>query len=512
MNPGDRSGQDMFTALIPFKGYRMSFKIGSWHFTRAILAILAVLPAWADLPDGITLKPYLTPATTDFITPISFHEIPGKPGAFVVVQKNGKLIYYEPKTGRTLIWSAVPVCDRTEEGLYTIAFHPDFVKNGRYYAFYSPVGNFDAPPTNYGHPGKFVETLAEYLADAKREKDSGTPPRIIREFCCKDGPGHNGMYAVFGHDRKLYLSIGDGNSDGRETQTRQTLLGTVLRIDVDKPDPGRMYGIPPDNPFVNDPNPKVIKEIWAYGFRNSFKLAIDPLDGNLWVGNVGGWHEDHVSRIGKGDNFGWPITEGTVCFDAAKYSTYKPPLPNCNRIGITPPTIPVPHALPRGNGNSNCVIGPVIYRGNPESAFYGAVFFADYTSYQLFAARLDADGNLAEKKEYAKTRSRLIHLMEASDGRILALGYGGRQFFYLDHPELLLGPSVGIKASRSVPAITRRRSAVRYDVAGKRIGPNILPTTGFDESARSLHSGSLPFPGMDSCLPRPSNPLPPGRR
>ncbi len=446
-------------------------KLAKLKWMIALWTFLAI-PCWADIPGGVSLKYYMKPSSVTFVKPISFHEIPGKPGSFLVVEKAGRILYYEPATGKASEWLQIAVHTRAEEGLYAVAFHPDFINNSRYFVYYNPASNVKAPPTNYGFAGEYLQILAEYQADAKREKDSGKPPKIIREFCCKEGPGHNGMYPIFGHDGMLYLSFGDGNSDGRQTQTRKVLLGTILRMDVDNPDPGKNYGIPKDNPFFNDPDPKVIKEIWSYGLRNNFKLAVDPLNGNLWVGNVGGWHEDHVSHVEKGDNFGWPITEGSTCFNTAKYGIFKEPLPNCDRTGIKPPTIILPHPYPRSNTNNTCVIGPVIYRSNSNSKFYGTIFYANYNGKQLLAATLDEKGKVAEIKKFDPTPTPIVHLSQSSDGRILAMGYGGRQFFYLDHPDLLLQPNtVNIKPSQPASTLIHKEGKAYYNVAGKRLIP-----------------------------------------
>lgn len=444
----------------------------NWAVGVLVLLTGTVFPAGAALPERILLKPYKTRAATSFSGAISFHEIPGKPGAFLVVQRDGKVIYYETSTGASSVWVGIPVAGISESGIYSIAFHPDFVTNGRYFAYYNPVSDNTAHRGPYGTPGGYREVLAEYVANSARDKDSGKAPRFIAEFCCKDAGGHNGMYAVFGKDRMLYLSYGDGNSDGRETQSRKAYPGTVLRIDVDHPDPGRNYGIPRDNPFANEADTGIKKEIWSYGLRNPFKLAADPLTGDIWVGNVGGWVEDHVSRLTRGGNFGWPITEGTACYPpGARYGQYLPPPANCDRTGITAPTIPVPHADPPRykNSNTNCVIGPVVYRANPKSAFYGAVFFSDFTSQELFAARLNEKGGLAEKVEYEKPLIKIIHMLEASDGNILAMSTSGSQFHYLDNPELRLGHVTGIETRSPASSLVRKGNRVYYNVAGRRL-------------------------------------------
>ncbi len=428
----------------------------------------------ANLPTAIGLKPYLTPSSRDFQDIISFQEIPGKPGTFLVVEKAGGMYTYIPQTGQTSPWNKIDVNTLYEEGLYTIAFHPDFIHNGKYYLFYSPKENEGVPFLNYGHPGQFVETLAEFIADPNHEKDSGKDRKIIANFCCKDGPGHNGMYMVFGKDGMLYLSVGDGNSDGRETQSKHTFLGTILRLDIDHADAGKNYGIPKDNPFVNETDNSVHKEIWAFGFRNSFKLSLDLLNGNLWVGNVGGWNEDHISLVKKAGNYGWPITEGTVCFDNSKTMfQYTAPLDTCNRKGIIPPTIPVPHSYPRSNVNTNCVIGPIIYRGNPSSPLYGSVFFADFTAQQLFAARLDSNNILIEKKEYAKPPMQIIHIQESTDGHILVCGLASKQFYYLDHPDLLMGHVNGIHAKHAFKGSVKHEQYY-FNLLGKVFGKNTL--------------------------------------
>ena len=185
-----------------------------------VLVTASTWPALGALPDAIALKPYQTAASAAFKDCISFQEIPGKPGQFLVTQKNGVLINYNPSSGVTSTWAQISVSARSEEGSYTVAFHPDFQKNGRYFVLHNPMSDLTVPGLFYGHPGQFREVLEEYTADVTHEKDSGLPPKLVKEFCCKDGPGHNGMYAVFAKDGMLFLSIGDGNSDGRETQSR----------------------------------------------------------------------------------------------------------------------------------------------------------------------------------------------------------------------------------------------------------------------------------------------------
>lgn len=433
----------------------------------ALLACSLYVRAAAVEPMGY--KPYKVKASSAFDRLISFQEIPGRPGCFVVVQRNGELYFYDTETGRKSLWVALPVSTKSESGVYSIAFHPRFTENRRYFVQFSAKANDDIPGSlNPGKASTYRQLVQQYLAAPGFEKDSGEPPKPIMTLGDFDGPGHQGMYSVFGKDGKLYLAVGDHGSNGRETQSRRSYMGTVLRIDVDGASGGRAYGIPSDNPFAGDPDPLVKKEIWSYGFRNNFKLFADPVSGDVWVGNVGGWNEDQVYRMRRGANFGWPRTEGSLCFDDSKsLFQYTAPPAACDRSGITPPDIILPHPL-LTNTNSLCVIGPVVYRANGASAHYGSVFYADNTRRRLFSTRFGADGK-GVQVEYAQPAFNIIHMAEAGDGKILVAPTGGDTFYYLDTPELLRGRGPVSLRAPGRPAGPLRRDGVTYDAGGRRL-------------------------------------------
>ena len=154
--------------------------------------------------------------------------------------------------------------------------------------------------------------------------------------------GHNGAHLQFGPDGCLYISTGDGGQsfppDGRNTgQDISDLLAAILRIDVDHPDPGKLYSIPADNPFVSTAGAR--GEIWAYGLRNPWKICFDPADGSLWVGDVGWEMWEMIYRIERGGNYGWSIVEGqpSRCTPSGK----RGPTP------ILPPTVEHDHTEAR---------------------------------------------------------------------------------------------------------------------------------------------------------------------
>src|SRR5262249_6276034 len=158
-----------------------------------------------------------------------------------------------------------------------------------------------------GRPKK--TQVVRYTVD--RRPPRGIDPasrRIIIEW---PSDGHNGGDLAFGNDGYLYISSGDGSSDSDANLTGQSLddlLGAVLRIDADPPEPGREYSVPADNPFVGRPNAR--PELWAYGLRNPWRLSFDPPSGQLWVGNNGQDLWEQVYLIKKGANYGWSVSEG----------------------------------------------------------------------------------------------------------------------------------------------------------------------------------------------------------
>jgi glucose/arabinose dehydrogenase len=187
---------------------------------------------------------------------------------------------------------------------------------------------------------------------------------------------HNGGNIVFGPDGYLYIGMGDGGSGNDphgNGQNLSTLLGKMLRIHVDKSDPGKAYGIPPDNPFVSTKG--TAPEIWAYGLRNPWRFAFDPMTQRLYAGDVGQNAREEIDVILKGKNYGWNIMEGTICTPGVN--------PNCNRQGLELPILD----YPRSEGTA--VIGGYVYRGSQIPALCGVYLFADYGNGRIFGLRYD---------------------------------------------------------------------------------------------------------------------------
>ena len=239
----------------------------------------------------------------------------------------------------------------SEQGLLGLAFHPSYENNGRLFVNYTDLEGDTVVAEYRGAGGR---------ADAASERVLLT---IQQPFS-----NHNGGALAFGPGGHLYIATGDGGSGGDPLgngQSLDTLLGKLLRIDVDAATGELPYGIPGDNPFVDRDGAR--PEIWSYGLRNPWRFSFDAATGELWIGDVGQseLEEIDVSGAGRGVNFGWNVMEGDACFE---------PPTGCDRSGLELPVAQYSHDL----GCS--VTGGYVYRGHTQRALRGVYLFSDYCS------------------------------------------------------------------------------------------------------------------------------------
>lgn len=245
-----------------------------------------------------------------------------------------------------------------ERGLLGIALHPEFPTDPRIFVDYTD---------NRGDT--VVASLALAQGDPDRF-DAGSRRQVL--FVDQPYPNHNGGAVAFGPDGYLYVSLGDGGSGGDphdHGQRLDTLLGTILRLDVDTGPDGAPYEIPSDNPFASGGG---LPEIWHWGLRNPWRMSFDRATGDLWIGDVGqnAWEEVDVARAGVGGlNFGWRVMEGAHCFRAD----------SCRQDGLT---LPISEY---GRDQGCTVIGGPVYRGAAFPLLRGAYLFADYCTGHVFA-------------------------------------------------------------------------------------------------------------------------------
>ena len=262
---------------------------------------------------------------------------------------------------------------QSEKGLLGLAFHPDYLNNGFFYVNYTDNGG-DTKIARYSR-----STTDPNLANI-------ATPEIILEIEQPAG-NHNGGCLKFGPDGYLYIGMGDGGSSNDpfgtigNGQNTQTLLGKMLRIDVDN---GLPYTIPTDNPFVNDAN--VLNEIWAIGVRNPWRFSFDRSTGDLWIADVGqnAWEEIdfQAAASGGGENYGWRCYEGNHLNNNVNTSSCG------NAADYVMPVFEIEH----GGFTDPCSItGGYVYRGSEITDLQGKYICADYCSGEFFT--VEPDGN-----------------------------------------------------------------------------------------------------------------------
>jgi glucose/arabinose dehydrogenase len=256
----------------------------------------------------------------------------------------------------------------TEQGLLGLAFHPNFRTNGKFYVDFTNLA------------GDTV--INEYRLSPPSSNRVTLPGRRILTI---DQPyvNHNGGDIAFGPDGFLYIGMGDGGSagdPGNRAQSRNTLLGKILRINVNGHTATRGYLIPSSNPFVGRAGRD---EIWSYGLRNPWRFSIDPATGALWIGDVGQNRFEEVDRSlrgiykvgGRGRNYGWRVLEGRHCFI---------PATACSRVGKTMPLIEYAHDNPNTTDDNCAVTGGYVYRGNAYPLLRGQYVYGDFCSGRIW--------------------------------------------------------------------------------------------------------------------------------
>ncbi|MEM6931011.1 MAG: PQQ-dependent sugar dehydrogenase, partial [Myxococcota bacterium] len=338
-----------------------------------LVAVLLAVPAIAQPVELEAAFPELP----RFRVPIGLETAPGETRLFVVDQV-GLLFSFEndeaaSRLDTLLDLRSVVSYDEPswEEGLLGLAFHPDYQENGHFFVYYN------APPANPGEDHRSIVsrfTVTEYA-----------PPRATlgSEVVLLDVEQpfrwHNGGKLAFhpGEDAaNLSVSFGDGGSASDpldHAQNRETLFGSILRLDVDNPSGGRNYGIPPDNPFAGNAD-GWREELWAYGLRNPWRFSIDPVTGDLWVGDVGQGQWEEVTAVREaGANLGWDMYEGMHCYEGP-----------CDPAGVTFPAWEYPHA------DGMCsVTGGHVYRGADLPELVGQYVYGDFCTGRVWALDID---------------------------------------------------------------------------------------------------------------------------
>lgn len=301
--------------------------------------------------------------------------------------------------------------DKTnEEGFLGLAFHPKFKQNGEFFVYYS------AKPTKE-HPHLSVISRFHVSAADPKRADPASEEVVLK--IPQPYWNHNGGTIVFGPDGYLYIGLGDGglaNDPHGNGQNLKTLLGSILRIDVDHKDAGRNYAIPKDNPFV-DRGDGARGEIWAYGIRNVWRIAFDRETGELWAGDVGQDLWEEIDIITRGGNYGWNLREGKHKFG-----------PNGSepRPELIEPIWDYNHSV----GKS--ITGGNVYRGTMVPELKGSYLYADYVTGQIWALRYDAKSKLVVANRTIRAKGEpILSFGEDDDGETYFLTQSGGIFKFV---------------------------------------------------------------------------------
>ncbi len=320
---------------------------------------------------------------------------PNDPDRLFIVEKQGRIKILDLTTNMLL---ATPFLDidslvggglssGDERGLLGLAFHPDYQSNGFFYVNYT---------NNFGRTA-----VQRYTVSGNRDvADAGSGLTLMSVF--QPFSNHNGGWLGFGpNDGFLYISTGDGGGGGDPGNRAQDItnqrLGKMLRIDVDGDNgPGGNYGIPADNPFVNEVGDD---EIWAYGLRNPWRPSFDRATGDLYIADVGQGAREEINFQPNdstgGENYGWRCMEGNGCTGLSGCT--------CNDPALTDPIHEYFHNVGRS------ITGGYVYRGCAIPTLDGTYFFADYVFTRLWSFTYDGNNVL-------NFTSRIAELSPSSDG------------------------------------------------------------------------------------------------
>jgi glucose/arabinose dehydrogenase len=397
--------------FLDLKGFAMrridrpSLAIGFGLLLTAY-AMTAVVPVHAQplcpTPDPETQFPEvrLAPALSGFKSPVGFQSAGDGTGRVFIVEQRGTIQVRKPGQAGTKTF--LDIRDRVtfggELGLLGLAFHPNFVETRRLYVNYT------------SRKGGLHTVISEFKVGDKPDE---VDPRIERILLTIPQPysNHNGGDVAFGPDGMLYIALGDGGSGNDPLgngQNLKTMLGKILRIDVDHGGDATAYGVPADNPFVK--RKRAAPEIWAYGLRNPWRFSFDPATGWLYAGDVGQRSREEINVIKKGGNYGWNVMEGTICTPGVN--------PNCDKSGFDGPIFD----YPRSDGTT--VIGGRVYRGSAIPALCGAYLYGDFGSGRIWALRYDGS-TVIEQKKLLDTPHQISAFGEDEQRELYVVDYSG---------------------------------------------------------------------------------------
>jgi len=342
--------------------------------------------------------------------PVALLQEPNDDSLWYVVEREGRVKSVSAAdssdTGIFIDISDRVFSEPSEAGLMSMAFHPKFKDTGYVYLSYTRKGN---PVTSYvsrftsRDNGKTLDPNSEFVIlklDNKYDK-------------------HNVTQLMFGPHGLLYIGFGDGHEGDNDPlgngQNTQTIMGAILRINVDE---GQPYSIPQDNPFADGKQGK--PEIFAWGFRNPWRFSFDRQTGVLWSADVGQYNWEEIDQVKLGGNYGWPVREGSHCLGSrVKCFVRRICFWDCEPKGLINPVFDYSHA------DGCAIIGGYVYRGSIAS-LQGVYVYGDFCGGKIWG--LFPSGDSLKRQQLLASQVQTVSFAEGNDGELYVIDYKGNVY------------------------------------------------------------------------------------
>ena len=387
------------------------------HATRVLAVVIAALvlascgggytaPSPSPTPTPSSPPPMLalTPLASGLTSPLGFETPDDGSGRFFVVEQGGRLKIIQ--NGNVLSPPFLDISSKIttggEMGLLGVTFHPNFSSSRKFYVNYVRT-----------QAGQIQSVIAEYsvASASSNQVDASTERILLTVDQVGNFTNHKAGKLAFGGDGFLYFGLGDGGSGGDPNgngQNKQTLLGKMMRIDVDGTSAGLPYRIPSDNPFASGGG---LPEIYAYGFRNPWRFSFDLPSNRLFVADVGQGSFEEVDIVQKGGNYGWNTMEGNHCFN---------PSSGCNMNGLALPIAEYDHSV------GIAVIGGYVYHGSSIANLQGTYVFGDLNG-KIFGLQETTPNNWT-RTLLATTSTQLSSFGQDQSGELYVVDLSGSVF------------------------------------------------------------------------------------
>ncbi len=323
---------------------------------------------------------------------------------FLVVEQSGRILALarDQSVVSSNLFFTLP-----DHDFYSFYFHPGFATNRFVFIFANGPNTkqTNSAGVELGGTNKFNRIL-RYQVTTDGRADPASEAEIIKWW----SNGHNGGEMAIGRDGMLYITSGDGTSDSDTNDSGQNITDLnsgVLRLDIEHPDAGKLYSIPKDNPFWKIPGAR--PELWAYGFRNPWRMTMDPADGAMLIGDIGQDLWEYIHVLKRAGNYGWSVREGSHPFRPLRKQGPHP---------FTNPLIEHSHAEARS------ITGGFFYQGSRYADLRGAYIYGDYGTGKIWGLRRKGN-QVTWLRELADTPHQPLGFCEGRDGEIFYADYAG---------------------------------------------------------------------------------------